>query len=712
MPTLLIDNHDSYTFNLFHLLAAVEGCEPVVVRNDETDWADLRAERFQRCVISPGAGHPGRERDFGLSRQALEQPDLAVLGVCLGHQGLALRHGGDVGRVTPVHGRRSRVYHDDSELFEGIPQGFRAVRYHSLAVREPLPAPLQATARSASGVVMALRHRSWPHWGVQFHPESVETEWGERLIRNFIAAARTRTAGTRTGWRMRAPASPRVPPGNPRRRGAGRASTPAFDVVSRTVRRPVDTETAFVGLFGAERNSFWLDSSSGGPRGRFSFLGGGGGALSALVSHDVWTGELTIERPGRRERLRCGLLDWLGGELERASPLQHGLPFELAGAWVGYLGYELKAECGARRAHRSPLPDAQLLFADRFVAYDHDTDEAHVVCLVPRGPDRADALEWLERTARRLHVLRAPGPPRPRDPGGHTPFALARPAGAYLADIAACQELLAAGESYEICLTNELRGPRCADALGLHRVLRRVNPAPFAAFLRLGMVELVSSSPERFVALDRDGTLEARPIKGTAARFAGEAADRAAAARLRAGAKDRAENLMIVDVLRNDLGRVADAGSVTVPSLMAVESFETVHQLVSTVRARLRPDATIVDCLRAAFPGGSMTGAPKLRTMELIDRLEQRPRGPYAGAIGYLGATGADLAIAIRTVVASPHGMAVGAGGAITMRSDAAAELDELMLKARAPLDAIGLALHGRADAVHITAPATAASAV
>jgi para-aminobenzoate synthetase len=714
MSTLLIDNHDSNTFNLFQLLAVIEGREPVVVRNDEADWAALRAERFSRCVISAGPGRPDRPRDFGLSRSALAQVELPVLGVCLGHQGLVLAHGGEVGAAPrPMHGRRSRIYHEDSELFRGIPQGFLAVRYHSLSVHEPLPATLEVIARTASGTVMAVRHRERPHWGVQFHPESVQTEWGERLLENFCRM--TRRAGARRGLAGRAVlASPSPPPPQPPRAVRSGAGGRTLELVVRSVRRPPDAETAFVRLFGAETNAFWLDSSRHGPGlARFSYMGAGGGPRSALVSHDVAAGQLTLHRRGSREIHRGGLLDWLDRSLAEISLEDRGLPFDFTGGFVGYLGYELKGECGSPLVHRSPHPDAMLLFADRLIAYDHAADEAHVVCLTEAGA-RGEAARWADETARRLRSLRAEAAPRPAAPGERTTFSLIRSADGYLRDIETCQEYLAAGESYEICLTNELAGPRCADALNLHRVLRRVNPAPFAAFLRLGGVEVLSSSPERFLALDRSGGLEAKPIKGTVARGATPREDREAAARLRSDAKDRAENLMIVDVLRNDLGRVAEVGSVSVPKLMGVESYETVHQLVSTVRARLRSGATIVDCLRASFPGGSMTGAPKLRTMEIIDSLETRPRGIYAGAIGYLAANGsADLSIAIRTIVNSSHGMTIGAGGAITVQSDAGAELRELLLKARAPLDAVGLALHGRRDGARVADgdPATLESA-
>ncbi len=267
---------------------------------------------------------------------------------------------------------------------------------------------------------------------------------------------------------------------------------------------------------------------------------------------------------------------------------------------------------------------------------------------------------------------------------------LARSRSQYLAAIAECEHHLRAGDSYELCLTNQITAELNVDPLALYMDLRRVNPAPFASYLRFGDLAVLSSSPERFLSVDREGRAEAKPIKGTSPRGASADEDTRLAARLRDDEKNRAENLMIVDLLRNDLGSVCAVGSVEVPSLMAVESYETVHQLVSTVRGRLRPGTGAVECARACFPPGSMTGAPKLRSVEILDRLESRARGVYSGAIGYFGlGGGCDLSVTIRTIVLDDGAATIGAGGAIVLQSDPEREWEEMLLKALAPLRAI-----------------------
>ncbi|HEX2707925.1 MAG TPA: aminodeoxychorismate/anthranilate synthase component II, partial [Solirubrobacterales bacterium] len=186
MRTLLIDNHDSFTYNLFQLLAEVNGEEPLVVRNDERSWAEIAARDFDNVVLSPGPGRPERREDFGVCAEAIRLAEVPLLGVCLGHQGLGWMYGGRVVHAPePVHGRIANVRHRGSPLFAGIPTEFTAVRYHSLCLREPLPADLRPIAWSDDGVLMALAHRRLPQWGVQFHPESICSEHGRRLLANF-----------------------------------------------------------------------------------------------------------------------------------------------------------------------------------------------------------------------------------------------------------------------------------------------------------------------------------------------------------------------------------------------------------------------------------------------------------------------------------------------------------------------------------------------
>lgn len=264
----------------------------------------------------------------------------------------------------------------------------------------------------------------------------------------------------------------------------------------------------------------------------------------------------------------------------------------------------------------------------------------------------------------------------------------------YLARVERVIAYIAAGDIFQANFTQRFLAerPEAYSAFELYRRLRAVNPAPFAAYLRCGAdLTVATASPERFLKLDRFGRVEARPIKGTAKRSADPAEDAKAAADLAASAKDRAENLMITDLLRNDIGRVAELGSVSVSALHTVESYATLHHLVSVVEGRLRAGLGPVDLLRATFPGGSITGAPKVRAMEIIDELEPAPRGAYCGAIGWIGFDGAmDSSIVIRSVSLTRDEIIAQAGGAIVADSDPAGEHAEMLAKAGPQLAAIG----------------------
>jgi para-aminobenzoate synthetase len=680
MRTLLIDNYDSYTFNLFHLIGEVNGEEPVVVRNDELPWEELARLACDNVVISPGPGRPERPRDAGVSLEVLRRADVPVLGVCLGHQELAYAAGGTIEHAREVmHGRLSPIRHDASTLFAGLPQGFLAVRYHSLVVGA-VPPELRVTAWTPDGVIMGLEHRARPLFGVQFHPESVSTRHGRALLQNFRDLTPRRP---RRGAR-------------PSERASQRPPAPAREHVQLCRRRLeawCEPEAVFAALYADHDHAAWLDSSrTGASVARFSFIGAPDGPLGQVVRYDVGARTVAVERASGTEVRADSVFDHCRRELERLHVDAPELPFDFVCGFVGYLGFELKAECGARLTRASPLPDAALLLCDRLVAFDHRERRVYLLALTDaEGLDDADA--WLNATEQRLRELAGEPPPLPPAPAppGTLRFALRDSADAYLENIAACRQEIFEGESYEVCLTTELRSEGTLDPVCAYRALRARNPAPFAALLRLGELSVLSSSPERFLRVDRERTVESRPMKGTAARVAEPFADACRAAELRRDEKTRAENLMIADLVRNDLGRVSRLGTVEVPRLMVVESHATVHQMVTVVRGRLRESADAIDCVRAAFPAGSMTGAPKLRTLEIIDRLERRPRGVYSGALGFLAVNGtADLSVVIRTLVASAEGLTIGAGGAIVAGSEPEAELEEMLLKARPLLVAVG----------------------
>ena len=315
--------------------------------------------------------------------------------------------------------------------------------------------------------------------------------------------------------------------------------------------------------------------------------------------------------------------------------------------WVGFFGYDARPDLPAR-AHKR-VPTAIWMRATHVEIVDH-----------PVPTTRA--------------------PTTPPDHGHEI-------SPAYRRAFERVQEHLHAGNSYEVNLTYRQHVTSDLDPVEAYLRLRELNPAPYAGYLQHGDVRLLSSSPERYAVIDRHRMLETKPIKGTTPRGTTPDDDAAHRERLATDPKFRAENLMIVDLLRNDLSMVCEPGTVIVPSLMAVESYETVHQLVSTVRGHLRDDVTTVGALRALFPAGSMTGAPKLRTMEIIEEIESTPRGAYSGAFGWISGDGrADLGVVIRSLTATPEESGwryeLGTGGGITVHSDVETEYAESRWKA------------------------------
>jgi para-aminobenzoate synthetase len=700
VKTLIIDNYDSFTFNLYQLIAEVNGDLPTVVRND-ADWETLRELAFDNIVISPGPGRPERSSDFGICRRAIQDSRVPMLCVCLGHQGLGHLYGAKVVLAPePVHGRTSLVYHGESPLFAGIPQGMEVVRYHSLMLARPLPEHIEELAWTRDRIVMAIRHRHRPLWGVQFHPESIGTMHGSSLLRNFRDLTRSHRRQSHSTSAVTAPSSPvsgsktstAISPELsviPRRTHARDARPPGADATYELHTDKLDAcpdpEQIFVHLFGGKTNAFWLDSSMQSPTARFHFMGDASGPLSEVLRYDARQRLLTITTPAAEETRKESVFTYLVAALERrATAAETGLPFDFSCGFVGYFGYELKAECGGDDVHPADTPDAYFIFADRILAFDMAENALYLLCLTRAG-DADSARRWFAETRAQLQTLGPLPPPRRLPSSTQLQFRLAHDRAQYIDNIASCLQHIRLGESYEVCLTNRIQASADIPPLDYYRTLRRSNPAPYAAFLSLGDFYVACSSPERFLRIDRERWVESKPIKGTLPRGRTPEEDAALREQLRTSEKDRSENLMIVDLVRNDLGVVCEVGTVHVPKYMDVESYATVHQLVSTIRGRLRDDMTAVDCVRAAFPGGSMTGAPKIRTMQIIDALEPGARGVYSGSIGWLSTSGAaELNIVIRTAVFRPQGVSIGVGGAIVALSDTEAEFEETLLKGRA----------------------------
>lgn len=455
----------------------------------------------------------------------------------------------------------------------------------------------------------------------------------------------------------------------------------------------IDPEEVFVTLFADEPQAFWLDSSlPDNSTARFSYMGAN---PTEMYSYSLKSNIIRIQTKNDTYEISQNIFSFLEEHLKEKNIDGNSLPFPFVGGFVGYFGYELKALTGAITHNESPYPDSLWYLTEKFIVFDHANKN---IFLAAVGIDEAAVNKWFEEvniviaSEARQTLQGSPRRSTPRD-DGNVSFQLTRDHKQYLKDIESCKQYLKNGESYQICLTNTLTANADIDPLVLYCILRKDNPAPYAAFIKHDELAIISSSPEQFLTVDKNRWATSKPIKGTIRRGDTPLEDADLAKQLTTNEKENAENLMIVDLVRNDLGKVSKIGSVSVPTLMAVESYATVHQLVSTVKGKLKDDASVIDCIKACFPGGSMTGAPKLRTMEIIDILEKKARGIYSGCIGFLSFSGtATLNIAIRTIVLQGKDISIGAGGAVLIQSDPEKEYDEMLLKAKALVQAVNKA--------------------
>jgi len=478
---------------------------------------------------------------------------------------------------------------------------------------------------------------------------------------------------------------PKLPPALDERTRAATADHPV---------RPIAEEIAYCdplelyAPFAGDPCAVLLESAViDGVRGRYSYI--------AAEPFQILTSKNGMVSLGDR-RLSGNPFAVLDRELRRfdLAPLS-GLP-PLQGGAVGYFGYELVQHLEGvpmARADDMDFPDMAVGFHDVIIAVDHQDRRAWAISSGFQATDISGRKQLaIERLRHVLGRLKSATPLSERTSSAGTAKIesnFARPA--YETAVQRVVDYIFAGDIFQANLSQRFQAamPSGMSALDLYRKLRNINPAPFAALIKFGGIQIVSASPERFLKLQQ-GRVETCPIKGTRPRGATPAADQILAAELLASEKDRAENVMIVDLLRNDLSRVCRDGTVDVPKLCELETFATVFHLVSTVTGMLQPGKSAIDLLAACFPGGSITGAPKIRAMEIIAELEPTRRGPYCGSIGFIGFDGSmDTSITIRTYGIKDGVVTFQAGGGIVADSKPADEFDETIAKARALITAL-----------------------
>jgi para-aminobenzoate synthetase component I len=466
----------------------------------------------------------------------------------------------------------------------------------------------------------------------------------------------------------------------------GRVRVESFSEVASI--RPIDVAEAFRNVPGLAL----LESARPGRNARWTYLTAD--PLAVLETPSPGGDPFAAARR-LLARLDGGMAAAAAAAPESTVPVRDVPPF--GGGLVGYLAYDLGHEferLPTIAADDQGMPRLRLALHDWVIAWDRRTGSSWLAGRALDG-DATRLSRRLAEVRQRIHRFAMPPTPRPTPSeadGESLEFTSSLDRAAYEAGVERIRELIAHGDIYQANLTRRLTAPFGGDPWPLYRRLRTGDPSLFSAYLDLGRGQaILSASPEPFLSVDRAGVVASDPIKGTRPRGRTREEDRALAAELLASAKDRAENVMIVDVLRNDLGRVCVAGSVRVPRLCRLERTATVQHLVSTVTGQLAPGRDGFDLLAASFPGGSITGAPKIRAMEILEGLEPVRRGPYTGALGWWGPDGAmATSILIRTFVADGRRLTLHVGGGITYQSKPAEEWDETVAKARGPLGAIG----------------------
>lgn len=748
---LLIDSYDSFTNNLARLLADSTGKEVVTIHNDtflphEYEYFYSQVlPLFEYVVVGPGPGHPAIEADVGVIPWLLDQCHrrlpVPVLGICLGFQALCHAFGNKVGRLEDV--KHGQIY-DICPFEDAVGAGklyassapFPSVRYHSLYVEVGLLnddiVPLAVCHEGAEKVLMAAKHRILPLYGVQYHPESVCLAQGDALVRSFDAIAGAFNATYRKEvYAERVPETSALVASIKAKRAVHEPFLIRDGVLS-CQRTPVyaqklvlDADSMGVADFLHRQNTPFVLLNSASTPGLWLVIGLPTPSRSQVLTHSTDKPDVVHILVHGQNALKThdlgpeeSLWTYLGAEMARTyvlpelvalllGPGFHSRPLPFVGGFLGFFSYEEGQFVDHGRLQpltNGPIPDTKLVFVERVVLHDHVSGHWFVLSIQPEDSN------WVASFSAELQSQKLKLDPTSVKTSVQD---LCRDNDAilfdfplqdtYRAQFDRCQEHLHAGDSYELCLTTQLKLtlPAYIEPWDIYKVLTvHKNPLPYLCFMDFGDVALVLSSPERFVLWK--GTengrkaVQLRPIKGTVRRT--PAVDLEAATKILKTPKEMGENLMIVDLIRHDLHQFLP--KVNVSQLMSVEQYETVYQLVSAIDGEL-PETGFhgVDILHRSLPPGSMTGAPKKRSVQLLQDIESMQkngnpggrRGVYSGVVGYWSVTDdADWLVVIRSTyhykddvenTENSHLWRIGAGGAITVLSEAEAEWDELRIK-------------------------------
>ena len=471
---------------------------------------------------------------------------------------------------------------------------------------------------------------------------------------------------------------------------------PVTSSVTADLQTPV---SAFLAIAGQERRAFLLESVEGGEKiGRYTFLGARPYMVVTAAGSDI-----SIERGRERRKFQGSIFEVLRDLLGQHRPAHvEGLPPFTSGA-VGFFAYDV-----VRQLEKLPstakvdthMPDCVMMFFDRLLAFDHLRHQIHLIAaadLTRESPRAAydRALRDLAALEKRLAAGVRPRDVRRARKAGALKIKPVTSQGRFLESVRRAKEYIAAGDIFQVVLSQRFDFEPEAAPFNIYRALRTVNPSPYLYFLRIGDTHILGSSPEMLVRVN-GRRLEYRPIAGTRPRGANDAEDKHLEDELRRDEKERAEHVMLVDLGRNDVGRVSEYGSVKVRDLMYVERYSHVMHLVSAIEGCLRPELSALDAFAACFPAGTLSGAPKVRAMQIIEELEPVRRGVYGGSVLYADFAGnLDSCIAIRTMVMEKKRASVQAGAGIVADSDPVREHEECMNKAKAALRAVELARSG-----------------